>query len=135
MYPYPDIFNQNRYQNNDYFNRNYNQQTIEQPINNLIRVTGIEGAKAYQMPANSTVALFDNNDDYMYIKTTDGAGFPSIRIFKFEEVNDFLKSSESQINMSEYITKDELFEILKDYKKGGIGNGKQSIQKQSTSES
>ena len=46
------------------------------PINNslmLTRVTGLEGAKAYQMPANSTVALFDNNDDLMYIKTTDGA--------------------------------------------------------------
>lgn len=39
----------------------------------LTRVTGLEGAKAYQMPANSTVALFDNNDDLMYIKTTDGA--------------------------------------------------------------
>lgn len=46
------------------------------PVNNslmLTRVTGLEGAKAYQMPANSTVALFDNNDDLMYIKTTDGA--------------------------------------------------------------
>lgn len=46
------------------------------PVNNslmLTRVTGLEGAKAYQMPPNSTVALFDNNDDLMYIKTTDGA--------------------------------------------------------------
>lgn len=50
----------------------------------LIRVTGYEGAKAYQMMPNSTVALFDGNDDIMYIKTTDGAGFATIKTFKFE---------------------------------------------------
>ena len=46
--------------------------TLAQPqmtTQNLIRVNGIDGAKAYQMPANSTVALFDNNEDIMYIKT------------------------------------------------------------------
>lgn len=37
------------------------------------------------MSANSTVALFDSNEDIMYIKTTDGAGFPSIRTFNFAE--------------------------------------------------
>ena len=58
-----------------------------QPYNqSLTRVTGIDGAKAYQMAPNSTAALFDANDDYLYIKSTDGAGFPTIRTFKFEEV-------------------------------------------------
>lgn len=52
----------------------------------LIRVNGIDGARAYQMNANSTVALFDSNSDIMYIKTTDGAGFPTIRSFRFEEM-------------------------------------------------
>lgn len=49
----------------------------------LIRVTGLEGAKAYQMSANSVVPLFDANEDIMYIKSTDGAGFPTIRTFSF----------------------------------------------------
>lgn len=49
----------------------------------LIRVTGIDGAKAYQMQPNSVVALFDANEDIMYIKSADGAGFPTIRTFKF----------------------------------------------------
>lgn len=30
----------------------------------LVRVTGIDGARAYQMRPNSTVALFDANNDY-----------------------------------------------------------------------
>lgn len=52
-----------------------NQQIFPQEqTQNLIRVNGIEGAKTYQMSANSTVALFDSNEDIMYIKTTYTAG-------------------------------------------------------------
>lgn len=51
----------------------------------LTRVTGLEGAKAYQMSANSVAALFDAAEDVMYIKSTDGAGFPTIRVFEFVE--------------------------------------------------
>lgn len=58
----------------------------QQPTQELIRVTGIEGAKAYQMPANSVVPLFDSDNDIMYIKSTDGAGFPSIRAFSFAPI-------------------------------------------------
>lgn len=50
----------------------------------LIKVNGIDGARAYQMPPNSTTALFDGNNDLMYIKTTDGAGFGTVRTFRFE---------------------------------------------------
>lgn len=106
MYPYQDLYGQNpMYQNNDYFGRN---RQVEQSMNNLIRVTGIDGAKAYQMPANSSVALFDNNNDYMYVKTTDGAGFPTIRTFTFSEVFD----TNSQISNNDYVSKNE-FETFK----------------------
>ena len=40
----------------------------------ITRVTGEEGAKAYQMAPNSSAALFDGNEDIFYLKTTDGAG-------------------------------------------------------------
>lgn len=40
----------------------------------LIRVTGMDGAKAYQMPPNSVVPLFDADNDIMYVKSTDGDG-------------------------------------------------------------
>lgn len=54
----------------------------------LTQVSGIEGARAYRMPPNSAVALFHASEDVMYIKTTDGAGFPTIRTFAFSEVED-----------------------------------------------
>lgn len=52
----------------------------------LIRVTGMDGAKAYQMPPNSVVPLFDADNDIMYVKSTDGTGFPTIRAFAFQAV-------------------------------------------------
>lgn len=68
----------------------------------LIRVTGYEGAKAYQMMPNSTVALFDGNEDLMYIKSTDGAGFATIRTFKFEPY------CQPAQNGGEYVSKEDL---------------------------
>lgn len=105
---------------------NYNQfpQQLNQPqisTQNLIRVNGIDGAKAYQMPANSTVALFDNNEDIMYIKTTDGAGFPAIRTFAFNEV---VGNTNSIQDTADYVTRDE-FNKLKEE----LLNGKQSISR------
>ena len=94
-----------------------------EPAQNLIRVNGVDGAKAYQMPANSTVALFDANEDIMYIKTTDGAGFPAIMLFRFEE----LKQETAQEVKQDYISRQE----FEDFKTEFTENGKQSIQRKS----
>lgn len=75
--PYASLIGQNQFYQQPGMNNQQFFQQQEQP-QNLIRVNGLEGAKAYQMSANSTVALFDANNDLMYVKSTDGAGFPSI---------------------------------------------------------
>lgn len=59
---------------------------MQQPIDALIGVTGLEGAKAYQIPPNSKIALFDSDSDVFYVKTTDAGGFPTIRAFSFAPV-------------------------------------------------
>lgn len=56
-----------------------------QPRQEIVKVNGLAGAQAYQMAPNSVAALFDANNDVFYLKSTDGAGFPSIRIFDFSE--------------------------------------------------
>lgn len=83
----------------------------------LIRVTGLDGAKAYQMRPNSAVALFDGAEDIFYLKSTDGAGFPTIRVFRFEEV------TATPAAAPVYITKAE-FERFKEE----FLNGQQHIQ-------
>lgn len=115
--PYAALLGQNMYnqpQNNQQFFQ-------QEPCQNLIRVNGIDGAKAYQMPANSTVALFDSNNDIMYVKSTDGAGFPSIRTFSFTET----KEETKQVENTDYISRKE----FEDFKKELMNNGKQSIQR------
>lgn len=59
-------------------------QTTTQPVNGLVSVTGMDGARAYQLPPNSSMPLFDKDSDILYVKTTDGAGFPTVRAFRFE---------------------------------------------------
>ena len=117
--PYASLTGQNQFYNPQMMNPTPRQP--QEQTQSLIRVNGIDGAKAYQMPANSTVALFDSNEDIMYVKSTDGAGFPSIRTFEFtEKVNVERKSPDV-----EYISREE----FEKFKKELMGNGKQSIQR------
>ena len=72
----------------------------------LIRVTGMDGAKAYQMPPNSVVPLFDADNDIMYVKSTDGAGFPTIRAFAFQPVENPTPQAQ------QYVTREEFNDTL-----------------------
>ncbi len=99
-------------------------QTPLQQTQGLIRVTGMEGAKAYQMPPNSLTALFDNNEDIFYVKSTDGAGFPTIKAYKFMPAEE----PKQEQPTSNFVTRQE-FEQLKEEV---LNNAKQSVSKRST---
>lgn len=104
------------------------QQTQPQiPTQNLIRVNGIDGAKAYQMTPNSTVALFDSNEDILYVKSTDGAGFPQIRKFRFVEIQE---SQTQQTENVDFVSREE----FENFKKEIMSNGKQSVRKSESNE-
>lgn len=118
--PYASLIGQNQFYQQPGMNNQQFFQQQEQP-QNLIRVNGLEGAKAYQMSANSTVALFDANNDLMYVKSTDGAGFPSIRTFTFSELQEEQKAEQNV----DYISREE----FEEFKKELMNNGKQSIQR------
>ena len=72
----------------------------------IVNVSGIEGARAYPMLPNKTVPLFDNSADILYIKTTDGAGYPTITVF---DISKHIEKTEINNN---YVTRAE-FEELK----------------------
>lgn len=96
-------------------------QPMQQPRDGLIRVTGMDGAKAYQLPPNSAVALFDGGQDVFYVKTTDGAGFPTIKAYAFAPMQEAAPQP-----APEYVTRQE-FDQLKE----AILGGKQSVQQPS----
>lgn len=91
----------------------------------FIRVNGIEGAKRYEMGPNSAIPLFDENEDVFYVKTTDGAGFPTLRRFRFVE-----ESAQPQ-PQHDYVTRQEFNETLQQLKEV-ILNGQQPVQQPAT---
>lgn len=78
----------------------------------------MDGAKAYQMPANSVVPPFDADNDIMYVKSTDSAGFPAIRAFAFQPVENQTPQTRR------YVTREEFHDTLAKLKEA-VGNGKQ----------
>lgn len=82
-----------------------------------VYVHGIEGANAYQLPPGlNRQILWDDTDDCFYVKGYDNTGRPRV-----EAWNDYAphqeKQEDSKVNMSSYVTKDELSEILAEFNK------------------
>ena len=120
----PQFNQQNQMQS--YLDRlnSYGMQQQAQTNSQLIQVNGIESATAYPTTPNSTVALFDTNDDILYIKSTDASNFPTIRKFRFKE-----ESLEVQTQPSvQYVTLDEFNKFKEE-----ILNGKQFVSEPTTS--
>mgnify|MGYP006988889365 CR=1 FL=1 len=44
----------------------------------IIRVSGRNGAEAFQMAPNSSTLLLDETAPIVWLKTTDGAGYPTL---------------------------------------------------------
>ena len=82
----------------------YYQPTQTQPVNGVVGVTGIEGARAYQMPPNSKMPLFDNDSDILYVKSTDAGGYPTIKAFSFAPL-------ETDAPKAEYVTREDFDEL------------------------
>lgn len=78
-----------------------------QPVNGLVSVTGMDGAKAYQMPPNSKMPLFDESEDLLYLKTTDAAGYPTVKTFRFEPVE-----QRNGYQQGDFVTRQEYNDLL-----------------------
>lgn len=44
----------------------------------IVKVSGENGARAYTMPPNSSILLLDEQNPIVWLKVTDGAGYPTI---------------------------------------------------------
>lgn len=98
------------------------QNGLQGQIKSLTRVNGLEGAKAFQIMPRETVALFDGNDDIFYIKSADDGGFPTIKAYRFAEID--LTGAKPT---NEYVTKSEFEELrneVKRYAEQSISNAR-----------
>lgn len=61
----------------DYFGRNAK--------TNIIKVYGIEGARAYPVRPGCKLVLFDIMNDIFYLKSADAGGYATITVYRFEK--------------------------------------------------
>ena len=85
-------------------------QQTHQPVNQgLLWVQGEAGAKSYLVAPNTTVLLMDSENQRFYIKSTDGAGMPSMRTFEYSEINTNVHPVPAPVENldNKYVTRDE----------------------------
>lgn len=139
----------NGYQNYMNNTRNYSsqgsylqpqQQTQPQQSyqNNIIWVKGKENARSMQLPPNSTIILLDSEVGKFYIKTTDDIGLGKLRVFNYiEQPDNQQKSSQMEtiipeIDLSNYVTKQEMEQMLKEIRDNEQSISRAKSKKQST---
>lgn len=47
----------------------------------VVRVNGRNGADSYPLPPNSSILMLDENEPVVWLKTTDGAGYPTVNAY------------------------------------------------------
>lgn len=67
----------NPYLNNNTAMPQNNYSFLQQP-QKIVQVNGYNGAEAYKMAPNSSIILMDINEPIIWLKITDGAGYPTI---------------------------------------------------------
>lgn len=81
----------------------------------VVRVNGKNGAEAFQMPPNSSILLLDVTAPIVWLKTTDGAGYPTITPYDISPHQTETVQQQSNVDikpLEERITK--LEEVVKD---------------------
>jgi hypothetical protein len=76
----------------------YQQYSYQQPNNGMIWIQGIESAKAYQVSPNSTVVLWDSEQQCCYIKSADASGMPSMRILDYTIRSEAPKTAQNALS-------------------------------------
>ena len=148
MQSYLPSFNYNPYPANSYQQQYaqtvqpYNQQT-PQPSHGIIWVDGEVGAKAYQFPqnwpVNTPLALWDTNDQVIYLKSYNQMGMPNPVQKLRHTMQDGEKRqaiSETHVPEGEFVrredldrVKEELMEAINtaNEQKGAKNNGKPTV--------
>ena len=76
--------------------------------NGIIWVSGEAGAKAYMIAPNSTVQLWDSEEQVIYLKSADASGMPSMKILDYTVRETNQPTAKKAISNDVYVTKEEL---------------------------
>ena len=121
---------------NSMFPVNYQQMYVpqhsfapQQQTNGIIWVQGEAGAKSYLVAPNTTVQLWDSENNVIYLKSADSSGMPSIKVLDYTIRENGSQMAQNGLTaQSVYATKDELEKLKSEImglieKKGTISDG------------
>lgn len=94
---------------------------------NWIYVSGVDGAKNQIVQPGQTAWMMDNNEPYFYVKSVDGVGSSTFRIFQFAEVQETTpeQTEQPQIDMSQYVQRGEFDDLKAQFEQLTIAQKKQ----------
>lgn len=84
-------------------------QPVSQANSSIIWVQGEAGAKSYLVAPNTTVQLWDSENQTIYLKSADASGMPSMKVLDYK-IRDAEQVQQPQVvdhPISEYVTKTE----------------------------
>lgn len=90
----------------------------------VVRVNGQNGANAYQMAPNSSILLLDETAPIIWLKTTDGASYPTVTGYTITP----LKAPEPVVANTDYSALEERITKLEEAlnaRKSDVGDAKQ----------
>ena len=67
-----------------YYPQQQMQQPVQQNSNSIIWVQGEAGAKSYLVAPNTTVQLWDSENQVIYLKSADASGMPSMKVLDYK---------------------------------------------------
>ena len=83
---------------------------------NIEYVNGIEGAKAFILPPNTQKLLLDSDNPFFYIKTTDLQGKPSVKRFKYIDIDaEKVDTKQDDKSLDNYVSFDQFTQLLNDF--------------------
>ena len=94
-----------------YYPQQYQQQQQSSQNTGITWVQGKEGAKSYLVAPNTTVQLWDSEEQCIYLKSADASGMPSMKVLDYT-IRDDSRPAQTVIG-TEYATKAELDDLRK----------------------
>lgn len=73
-------------------------------------VNGIEGAKGFIVPPNTSVLLMDSDAQQFFIKTADRNGMCNIKAYSFQEVS--MDKNAPLIDTDKFVTREEFNKFI-----------------------
>lgn len=100
------------FQNYPQFPQNYppsqQMQPQQQNNSNMVWVSGEAGAKAYLIAPNTTVQLWDSEQNVVYIKSADASGMPTMKILDYTIREQGQPKNALENPKADFVTHDEL---------------------------